>query len=120
MGNSSKVIDYLDLRITVPEKLAELVEKWLVDFTDKHDFIELAPRFKEGILRINSTDFIAFLGYVNPEELSEFELHRFRSLAGNELDQLLLKSLSIDQQSHYKWCLAALSNFEIGRYLKDA
>ncbi|MDC0357874.1 hypothetical protein OAO01_03590 [Oligoflexia bacterium] len=120
MNRSSKVIDYLDLSVVLPDRALELFQKWLDHFEEAHDFVERSPRLKNKTLLMNSTDLITFMGYVDPAELSEFEFFQFKNSVKQALEQLLLKSLSLDHQNHYKWCLAALNNLEVGRFLKNS
>ena len=74
---------------------------------------------KQDFLYINSDDFITFLGYVRTDEISEMELQRLKTRAKQELERLLFNSTVVEHQYHYKWCLAALQNFEIGRKRKQ-
>ena len=66
---------------------------------------------------INSTDLVALTGYIDPSRCSEIDLARFRNNAAEALEQQLVKSLALNNQAHYKWCLTALKNKEFGRFL---
>lgn len=117
MNKSSTTIDYLDLSVSVSPTSQEALERVLDRLKDSYLHLEREPKLKDGTLVINSNDFIAFLGYLDPQELSELELRRLISSAEAAMDQCLLRSVSVDKQAHYKWCVAALKNFELGRYL---
>lgn len=117
MNKSSTTIDYLDLSIPVPSASQEALESALERMKDSYLHLEREPRMKDSTLTINSNDFIALLGYLDPQELSELELRRLTLNAQTELDQRLLRSVSVDKQAHYKWCIAAIKNFKPGRFL---
>ena len=117
VSKSSTTIDYLDLSIPIPLTSQEALEHALKRMKDSYLHLEREPRVKDGTLAINSNDFIAFLGYLNPQDLSEIELRRLTSNAEAELDQQLLRSVSVDKRAHYKWCVAAMKNFQMGRFL---
>ena len=115
--SSSARIDFRDLEVSILDNSKEAIEEALQAFSDNYINAELAPLIKAGKLFVNSTDFIALLGYLNPLGLSEFELKKLKESAKESLEQLLLKSVNLDHQSHYRWCLTALKNFEVGRFL---
>ena len=115
--SQTKTVDYLDLSLHLPPSIQPYIESCFTDFLENHLHIVISPRIKGDELLINSTDFIAFLGYVDSSRMSEFERHHFLQQAKRQMEQLLLKSLSRDYQHHYQWCLAALNNFSLGRYL---
>ena len=117
MGKSRETIDYLDLYVAVSPSAMESFEKFLADFVDNHLYIEITPKLKDGVLLINSTDVVAFTGYIDPEQCIEMDLFRFKAELKKQLEQQLVKSLSLQNQSHYKWCLGAISNKDFGRYL---
>ena len=119
MPRSSKPIDYIDLTIHVPDSAVPRFKQFFELFVEEYNHVEVTPRFKANKLHINSNDLIAFLGYVDPHRLSDFELERFRAEAMKELDQRLLRSLTLDHQAHYKWCMAAIKNFVVGRHLEE-
>ena len=115
MPRDSKTIDYPDLVIKIPPVLKEKFLAYITDFVENHLYVEVDPKIKDGQLIINSTDLIALTAYIRPAELSELDLFRFRSAANKQLEQQLLKSLSLNNQAHYKWCLTQLKNLEFGR-----
>ena len=115
MPRESKTIDYPDLLIKIPPPLTAKFDEFIKAFVDTHLYVEVSPKIKDGMLIINSTDLIAFTGYIEPEALSELDLFRFKSAATKQLEQQLVKSLSLNNQAHYKWCLAQLKNLEFGR-----
>ncbi|MCB0336405.1 MAG: hypothetical protein KDD62_08865 [Bdellovibrionales bacterium] len=118
-GNSA-VIDFLDVEALVPETLHEALSKALTKLQAEHDHVELEPKFKAGRLLINSTDAVSLLGYVDPREISEHERKRIQKLFANALEQALIKTTSLDRQNHYKWCLAAVKSFTMGRFLTES
>ncbi len=109
-------IAYLDLAIPVTANLHSSFEMWLGDFVEKHAVIEVPPKLRKNLLQINSTDLVAFLGYVDPQGFSEIELKRLRVDIKRQIERQLLKSLSLEHQAHYKWCLAAIKSLAWGRY----
>lgn len=117
MSRTAKTIDYPDLLIKIPPTVSEKFDSYIKDFVGSHLYVEVDPKIKDGVLLINSTDLIAFTGYIPPDELSELDLFRFKSAAAKQLEQQLLKSLSLSNQAHYKWCLAQLKNLDFGRNL---
>ena len=118
MRHSDKPIDYLDLYISLTEASEAKFEQFLEDFSESHIYIEISPRIKNEVLMINSTDLIAFTGYIDTTQLSEIELFRFKTKAKEQLEQQLVKSLAVSNQAHYKWCLTQLNSLEFGRYLR--
>ena len=86
---------------------------------EEHDYVEIEPRLRKSVLQINSTDFIAYLGYLDTLLLNDIDLQRFKVRARQQLEQQLFKSISLDHRAHYKWCLAAIKNLNWGRYLKQ-
>ncbi|MEZ4754252.1 MAG: hypothetical protein R3A13_08085 [Bdellovibrionota bacterium] len=114
---SSPRIDFRDLEVRVLENSLSPLNQAVSLFNENYINAELEPLLKAGRLYVNSTDFIALLGYLEPNALSEFELKKLKQSAIDALNQLLLKSLDLDRQSHYRWCLTALKSFEIGRFL---
>jgi hypothetical protein len=114
--NQDRIVDFLDLRIVLTEDTEKQFQNWLKEFEETHDFIEIQPRIKNGELQINSTDLIAFLGYIDPAQLNDLQWQRFKQRAAAELDQQLLRAVRLDRQGHYKWCLGALKNLKAGRY----
>lgn len=116
MGEGVKVIDFFDLKIALPASLHKLMARWLKDFDERHGVIERSPRLRAGVLQIVSTDMIALTGYIDPSAMNEFDLHRFKALIREAIEQQLLRSVNLDLQAHYKWCLAALASMEFGRH----
>ena len=120
MSKSNKVIDYPDLSIGIRPGMREAVELWIKRFKDEHLHIEVQPRIiKETSLAINSTDFIALLGYVDPQDCSEIDIRGFLKSGKKQLEQLLIKSVSLDHRSHYTWCITAMKSLELGRFLDE-
>ena len=109
--SSSARIDFRDVEVSILDNSKQAIEKALQDFSDKYVNAELEPLIKGNKLFVNSTDLIALLGYLNPSTMSEFELKRIKESAKESFEQLLLKSLNLDHQSHYRWCLTALKKF---------
>ena len=62
--NSNPIVDYYDLKIPIPDHVVEVASKALEEFEEHHDYIVLSPKLKNNLLKINSTDFIALLGYL--------------------------------------------------------
>ena len=116
MASDNKIVDYLDVRLALPPGTESDFAEWLECFVQQHDFVEITPRLRNGELHINSTDLIAFLGYVDPQRLNDLQQQKLRSGLRQVLEQLLLRSVSVHRQDHYKWCLAALKNLKLGRY----
>jgi hypothetical protein len=119
MAKKSKTIDYNDICIKVSAIQAEIFKNFLNNFTENHLHIEVPPKLKDNLLYINSTDLIAFTGYIDKKELSEMDFFRFKQDACKQLEQQLIKSLSVEYQAHYKWCLAQVKNQKFGRYLRS-
>lgn len=119
MGKSRDTIDYLDLYVPIAAALQEPFKSFVDDFMDRHTYIEINPRLKDRVLMINSTDLISFTGYIRPADCNELDLFRFKMDAKKLLEQQLVKSLSLNAQAHYKWCLGSLVNKEFGRYLEE-
>lgn len=119
MGDSSLLIDYIDLVVKLPGSSSATVKKAVELFEEHSTYIELKPKIKKGALHINSNDAIQLLGYLDPKELSQFDAAKFKQLLLKELDQQLLRSTSLDKQAHYKWCMTAVKSFEVGRHLED-
>ncbi len=117
MSKLKEPIDYLDLYIPVSPTAAESFARFIADFIENHLYIEINPKLKDGVLLINSTDLVAFTGYIDPEECFELDLFRFKTDSKKQLEQQLLKSLSLQNQAHYKWCLGAITSKEYGRFL---
>ena len=114
---TSKTIDYMDLSVRIPENVSSALEEALSEFQENQLHIEIDPKFKKGILHVNSNDLIALLGYFESEGLTEIAFFKFKKEIKHSLEQQLLRSLSLDTQSHYKWCISALKTFEFGRFL---
>ena len=117
MREKKSGIDYLDLYLELSESQLAPIEYALEQFEDHYIHTQVAPRLKNGMLLINSSDLVPFLGYVNPESFNEMDRFRFRNEIKKKLEAQLSKSLSLDNQSHYKWCLAAANSKEMGRFL---
>ncbi len=110
------VIDYADLVIGLSPSLSDVLEKACKRFCDEYPHYEVEPKMRGRTLYANSTDLIALLGYVNPEQLSALEQKRLMKKVHSALEQQLVKSLSTRHQAHYRWCLTALHNFDWGRF----
>jgi hypothetical protein len=119
MNRSSKVIDYLDLRISIPSEIEEDLQLALDTFLEEHLHIEVSPKIKKSQLLANSTDLIAFMGYIPQELAPEFAFRRFLKECTSALEQQLIKSIKSEHQAHYKWCQAALKSLPVGRHLDD-
>jgi len=117
--NVKKTIDYLDLKIKIPKNLTKQFQGWLKQFEDHHDFIVTYPKLKNEILKINSTDIIPFLGYIDPSQLTELEQKRLERDISDQMGQYINKTTSSEYKSHYQWCLAALKNFPWGRHFEN-
>jgi len=115
MAKSQRIIDYLDVEMSLAGLPAAAFKKWLEQFVEEQKNVEGRPKIKQGFLQLNSTDLIAFLGCVDSETLSELELKRLAAAARREYERLLFNSVALDHQYHYKWCLAALKSLPIGR-----
>lgn len=115
MSKKQDQIDYLDICIGVPRALESEFSEFLADFISQHLHIECTPKIRDGLLNINSTDLIAFTGYINPEVCNELDLYRFKHDVRQAYEQQLVKSLSLAHQAHYKWCMAALETKPFGR-----
>jgi len=112
---AGKKIEYLDLALHLPPSTVNNIQAWLEKFTEDYDYMIMAPRLKEGLLKINSSDFIEFLGFWDPSALSDFESKKIKSAARDQMKRLLNKAVSSDIRYHYNWCLTALTNFKEGR-----
>lgn len=113
---ASRRVEHLDLSLRLPPHLLELTQQWIEQFTEEGEEIVTPPKIRKDVLRINSQDLIQFFGYVDPEKLTSLDLQRLKSLAKEQLELGLNKSLHADYRYHYQWCLAALENFEFGRF----
>ena len=114
--NRSTTIDYLDLSIPVPSHLEGQFSEWMEVFEDEFDYVIRPPRLKKGLLKINSSDLIAFLGYIDPSQLTELESKRFLTDIQNVMQQLSNLTTSKEYHTHYQWCLTALNHFKWGRH----
>lgn len=119
MARSDKVIDSLDLQISLTPGAEALLVKLLEKFISEHDFVEVEPRIRKSKLIINSTDFVSLLGYLQPADWNEFELRRFLSEGKKQCEQQLIRSTSLQYQSHYKWCMGAIKSLPLGRFSSD-
>lgn len=111
-----KRIEYLDLAISLPPQAEEQINNWLEEFMDEFDHLVVTPKISKGILKINSQDFVEFLGYWESGRLSDFEVRRIKAIAEDQLKRLLNKAISSDVRYHYNWCLTAMNNFKEGRH----
>ena len=91
MSKSRETIDYLDLYIAIPQAIQEVFSEFLADFIDNHIYIEIQPKLKEGVLLINSTDLVAFTGYIQPSRCNELDLFRFKAELKKQQEKLLTK-----------------------------
>lgn len=112
-------VEYLDLSLRIPDHLQEHAQAWIQRFLDEGEEIVSPPKIRLGVLRINSQDLVQFLGFVDPETLTVMDLQRLKSNAKAQMEDLLRKSLHPDYRYHYQWCLAALKNFEFGRFVSE-
>jgi hypothetical protein len=117
MNNKSSVIDYIDLVLTVPVTCMEAVSAAVDQLQEQCTFVEIQPKLKGATLHINSNDVVTLLGYTEPTQLSQLDAARLKQIVMRELDQQLLRSTSLDKQAHYKWCITAVKNFQLGRHL---
>lgn len=120
----AKTIDHLDLVIKLSEGIHQVVEHALDLFLSDSETIVAKPVLQRSqdacYLRINSFDLVNLLGYLNPDVLTELEQKRlFRSIEKVIAGQLG-KTLNSSSDYHYKWCLTAIHNFEMGRHLPQA
>lgn len=115
----NQTIDYLDIAIPIPAQLIETFTLWLEEFDNEYDYTVRSPRLKKDLLKINSSDLIAFLGYVQPDQLSEFESKKFMSDIKSQFEQNSNLTTSKDFRNHYQWCLAALNHFKWGRHREE-
>lgn len=109
-------ITYYDLKIPVPDHMTKMTQAAVNEFEDHHDYIVLSPKLKNKVLKVNSTDFIALLGYLEVSNFSEMDLKRIQSEAESQMQQYVAKTVNADYRSHYQWCLAALKNLDWGRH----
>ncbi len=116
MKSKSRLIDHLDIQISVPVERGPLFEQWLADFVDHHDYMVTPPKLRQQTLKINSTDLVDFLGFMAIDELTEIEKKRIELQIQTQMQQYIDKTLSPDFRSHYQWCLTAIKNFEWGRH----
>lgn len=117
---SQRRVEHLDLSLRLPPHMKDLIETWLEQFLEEGEEIVTPPKIKKGLLRINSQDLIQFLGYIQPGELQPIDLQRIKTLAKDQLELSLNKSIHPEYRYHYQWCLAALENFELGRFHPDS
>lgn len=115
----SRSVEHLDLSLRIPEHLMEQIQGWLDDFLTESEDVIKTPKMKSGALRMNSQDLIEFLGYVDPSQLSDVDQQRIKSLAKEQLQDNLNKAIRSEYRYHYQWCLAALQNFEWGRFINE-
>lgn len=113
---STPVIEYYDLKIAIPDHLTDVTQSAIDEFEDHQDYIVLSPKLKNRVLKINSTDFIALLGFLDVSKISEMDLKRIQSEAESQMQQYVAKTVKADYRSHYQWCLAALKNLDWGRH----
>lgn len=113
---TSRRVEHLDLSLRLPPHLQDIVKQWMDQFTEEGEEIVTPPKIRRGVLRINSQDLIQFFGYVDPDKLTSLDLQRLKNMAKEQLELGLNKSLHADYRYHYQWCLAALENFEFGRF----
>jgi len=93
--------------IGLPE---EYFKHWLQTFIENNCCFN--PEIKGHVLYISSDDLIPFLSCVDISQISEMELYRFKIRTKQMLERLLLNALTPKKQYHFKWCLAALQNFQ--------
>ena len=117
MNAQKRIVDDIDLRISLTPGLLAIVPTWMERLSEHHDHTEVDPKVRKNKLLINSTDLVSLIGYISPNDVSELELRRFLSLSKNALEQALLRATSIDSRNHYKWCLTAVKSFQPGRFL---
>ena len=117
--NRSTAVDYLDISIAVPENLKPHFQEWLELFEDEFDYIVRPPRLKKGVLKINSSDLITFLGFIEPEVMTELESKRFLTDIQKTMQQLSNLTTSKEYHTHYQWCLTALKHFKWGRHREE-
>lgn len=117
MSRDNRSIDYLDLDLELPSHSLEAFKCGLDMFTNHHNFVQSNPRLNKTRLLINSYDFVAYAGYLDIKQISDFDMHRFLIRATQALEHKLLNATVLDHRAHYQWCLTALKNFEIGRFL---
>lgn len=113
---NNPVVDYYDLKISIPDHVVEVAQNAMEEFEEHHDYIVISPKLKNKLLKVNSTDFIALLGYLDVGHLSEIDLKRIQSDAEEQMQQYIAKTVNADYRSHYQWCLAALKNLDWGRH----
>lgn len=116
---SKFIIDHLDLSLRLNPSLLSAVEHTLSVFNEEHVHIEVAPKLKGKLLHINSNDLIALLGYIEVDDFSEIELKALETEIIFQLDQQLLRSTGMDARAHYRWCIAAVKNFRVGRFVAE-
>ena len=56
---------------------------------------------------------------MDPSNVNEMDQKRLQKESQVALEQLLLRSVATNAQAHYKWCIAAVKNLELGRQLDD-
>lgn len=120
MSSEKKQVQHLDLALRIPPETDELFKQWLIDFEEGHDYVQVSPKLRGQTLKINSQDLIDFLGFIQPDEINAFHLRQFRKQVEDQLKAMLSKSLHPDYRYHYQWCLAALNNFDDGRFHQEA
>lgn len=112
-------VEHLDLNIVVPPGLLDPLSETLQTYLETAEYVVITPRFKDNVLKINSKDFVDFSGFIDTKGLSEFEVQRFLVEVRKQLMDSLNKCFHPDLRYHYKWCLAALSSFPLGRHVAD-
>lgn len=118
MSRSQKVIDYLDLKISFLASQTEDLTQAVEDYEASYDYIKMTPKLRKSQLLINSNDLIPFLGYLQIGDWTQLDRRRLKTEIRSRLEDILQKALHAESRVHYQWCLAALENFEWGRFLQ--
>ncbi|MGI6525508.1 MAG: hypothetical protein ACOX2O_09520 [Bdellovibrionota bacterium] len=117
MGTDSKTIDFSDMELDLSGLPEESIADTLTLLLKSGRYLTTRPEIQNGVLYINSEDFITFLGFVDPALISELELQRLKTRAKFEYKRLLFNAVIPKHRYHYKWCLTALNTLEVGRSL---
>lgn len=103
-----------DFCLQLTSSQQDLVSTWLPKYIANRRNHFGQPELDDGKLKIGAPDLLDFLSYIPLSAGSEFDLLGIKKAFHLQLEELLGRDLSQDQQQHYQQILNLLKDLKLG------